>query len=166
MAIFSSTRPTYDHRTWIHPQLCRSMIKSSMMETRHEPNYPQWPTGMECWKILDPSHCLRNRERELQRQRYPRIHRTGFKHWLLPYRHCSMWVMWILNSRSLIIFCYEGYENEESVPIAIRESGLARSELYITSKYWNGNLEGAIRASLNKVLFSFLDYSIEYFCSI
>ena len=47
------------------------------------------------------------------------------------------------------------YNNEESIPIGIRESGLDRSELYITSKYSRGNLEEALRESLNKVLFLF-----------
>ena len=57
----------------------------------------------------------------------------------------------------MLSFCYEVYENEESIPIAIRASGLTRSELYITSKYsnWTPNVEDAIRSSLNKVLFFF-----------
>jgi len=60
-------------------------------------------------------------------------------------------------------FCHidtaEWYENEESIPVAIRESGLTRSEVYITSKYskWTGNIEEAIRASLNKIEIKQLD---------
>ena len=38
--------------------------------------------------ILDSIYCLWNRERE-QGQRYSWVHRTGFRHWVLPYRHCS-----------------------------------------------------------------------------
>ena len=67
----------------------------------------------------------------------------------------------ILNSRTRsflkLIFYYEAYENEESIPIAIRESGLTRSDLYISTKYGGGDtgevsdLEEAIRTSLNKV---------------
>jgi len=50
------------------------------------------------------------------------------------------------------------YQNEEAVAIAIRESGLDRSELYITSKYGGiTSLEEAIRASLNKLEIKHLD---------
>jgi diketogulonate reductase-like aldo/keto reductase len=54
-------------------------------------------------------------------------------------------------------FCHidtaQWYNNEESIPIAIRESGLTRSEVYITSKYstWSSNIEEEIRASLKKL---------------
>ena len=45
----------------------------------------------------------------------------------------------------------KGYQNEEAVALAIRETGLKRSELFITTKYGGGNIENAIRTSLNKV---------------
>jgi len=51
----------------------------------------------------------------------------------------------------------QGYENEEAVAIAIRESGLNRSELYITTKYGGGNIEEAIHTSLNKLEIKQLD---------
>ena len=43
------------------------------------------------------------------------------------------------------------YGNEQAVAIAIRESGLDRSELFITTKFDSGSVEGRIRESLNKV---------------
>ena len=57
----------------------------------------------------------------------------------------------------LELIASKGYQNEEAVAIAIRESGLDRSELYITSKYSGINsLEEAIRASLEKVRYHLL----------
>ena len=76
---------------------------------------------------------------------------TGFCH--IDTAQCDL-CFFILGSLNLILFfCYrdEGYENEESIPIAIRESGLTRSDLYITTKYGGGDLEETIRTSLNKV---------------
>jgi diketogulonate reductase-like aldo/keto reductase len=43
------------------------------------------------------------------------------------------------------------YKNEESVGKAIKESGLSRDELYVTTKYDGGDIQEAIRASLKKV---------------
>jgi hypothetical protein len=39
----------------------------------------------------------------------------------------------------------------ETVGQAVRESGLPRSELYITSKYQHGEIQLSVRASLYKV---------------
>lgn len=44
-----------------------------------------------------------------------------------------------------------GYKNEESVGVAIRESGLDRKELYITTKYDGGDIREEIEKSLKKV---------------
>ena len=43
------------------------------------------------------------------------------------------------------------YGNERAVATAIRESGLDRSDLFITTKYDGGNVEERLRESLNKV---------------
>jgi diketogulonate reductase-like aldo/keto reductase len=43
------------------------------------------------------------------------------------------------------------YKNEESVGQAIHESGSAREELYITTKYYSGDIQQAVRKSLDKV---------------
>jgi len=67
-------------------------------------------------------------------------------------------------------FCHidtaQWYENEESIPIAIRESGLTRSELYITTKYGGGNIEEAIRTSLNKLEIKQLDLYLIHWPSL
>ncbi|KAF8644679.1 hypothetical protein AX16_008339 [Volvariella volvacea WC 439] len=49
------------------------------------------------------------------------------------------------------------YHNEESVGVAIRESGLSRSELYVTSKYGGGNIQQRIRESLSRLGLKHLD---------
>ena len=46
---------------------------------------------------LDPCHCLWNLYRELQRQRYPWIHRTGFEHRFPSYWHRSMWFEFLIS---------------------------------------------------------------------
>jgi diketogulonate reductase-like aldo/keto reductase len=49
------------------------------------------------------------------------------------------------------------YRNEESVGVAIRESGLSRDELYVTTKWSFGNVHDAVRASLSKLGLKQLD---------
>ncbi|KAF8962973.1 NADP-dependent oxidoreductase domain-containing protein [Flammula alnicola] len=49
------------------------------------------------------------------------------------------------------------YQNEESVGTAIRESGLSRSEFYVTSKWGYGNIQEALHASLTKIGLKQLD---------
>ncbi|KAF8174251.1 Aldo/keto reductase [Pholiota molesta] len=43
------------------------------------------------------------------------------------------------------------YQNQESVGLAIRESGLSRAELYLTSKWGFGNIHDALNESLTKI---------------
>lgn len=58
------------------------------------------------------------------------------------------------------------YGNEESVGKAIRDSGLARGEIYVTTKLWNsdhGNVEKAFERSLAKLKLDYVDlYLIHY----
>lgn len=49
---------------------------------------------------------------------------------------------------------FTDYGNEGSVGTAIRESGLARSELYITTKYARDPIQQSVRSSLESVSFS------------
>jgi len=49
------------------------------------------------------------------------------------------------------------YENEQYVGLAIRESGLSRSELYVTSKYGFGDLQKAFHTSLTSLGLKQLD---------
>ena len=43
------------------------------------------------------------------------------------------------------------YNNESSVGTALRETGLARSEFFITTKYFFGDVQEEVRSSLDKV---------------
>jgi len=58
-------------------------------------------------------------------------------------------------------FCHidtaQVYRNEQSVATAIRESGLDRSELFITTKYDGGSVEDRIRESLNNLEMKHVD---------
>ena len=58
------------------------------------------------------------------------------------------------------------YGNEESVGKAIRDSGIARDEIYLTTKLWNsdhGNPERALERSLGKLKMDYVDlYLIHY----
>ncbi|RDB22004.1 hypothetical protein Hypma_010812 [Hypsizygus marmoreus] len=49
------------------------------------------------------------------------------------------------------------YNNEESVGVAIRESALPRSDLYITTKYGYGPIQETVRTSLGKLGLKQLD---------
>jgi len=49
------------------------------------------------------------------------------------------------------------YANEESVGAGLRQSGLARSDFYITTKYNTGDVREAFEASLNKLGLKKLD---------
>lgn len=51
------------------------------------------------------------------------------------------------------------YKNEDSVGTAIRESGLQRSDLYITTKFDGGIIRDALLSSLSKVRFLAFDIS-------
>jgi diketogulonate reductase-like aldo/keto reductase len=58
------------------------------------------------------------------------------------------------------------YGNEESVGNAIRDSGIGRDEIYLTTKLWNsdhGNPERALERSLGKLKMDYVDlYLIHY----
>jgi diketogulonate reductase-like aldo/keto reductase len=51
----------------------------------------------------------------------------------------------------------QAYENESSVGRALRESGRTRPEVYVTTKYFRGNIQVAIRDSLNKLGLKYVD---------
>jgi diketogulonate reductase-like aldo/keto reductase len=52
--------------------------------------------------------------------------------------------------RTLISFLQAIYGNEESVGAALVESGLARTDFYLTTKYDGGDIQKAVRDSLDK----------------
>ncbi|KAG6810669.1 hypothetical protein H0H92_010817 [Tricholoma furcatifolium] len=49
------------------------------------------------------------------------------------------------------------YDNEESVGEAIRETGLLRNDLFVTTKYWQGPIQTSIRESLQKLGLKYVD---------
>uniref|UniRef100_A0A8H7XQC8 NADP-dependent oxidoreductase domain-containing protein n=1 Tax=Psilocybe cubensis TaxID=181762 RepID=A0A8H7XQC8_PSICU len=49
------------------------------------------------------------------------------------------------------------YNNEQYVGVAIKESGLSRDELYVTSKYGFGSVQDAFHGSLSKLGLKYLD---------
>ncbi|KII86667.1 hypothetical protein PLICRDRAFT_43309 [Plicaturopsis crispa FD-325 SS-3] len=51
----------------------------------------------------------------------------------------------------------QAYRNEDSVGKAIKDSGLARSELYVTTKYLRGDIEEGLHASLQKLGLEYVD---------
>ncbi|KAJ7673514.1 Aldo/keto reductase [Mycena rosella] len=51
----------------------------------------------------------------------------------------------------------QAYSTEETVGRAVRESGLPREELYITSKYARGEIQMSVRASLHLLKLQYLD---------
>ncbi|KAJ7486188.1 NADP-dependent oxidoreductase domain-containing protein [Mycena galericulata] len=51
----------------------------------------------------------------------------------------------------------QSYSTEEPVGQAVQESGLPRSDLYITSKYARGEIQLSVRASLYKLKLQYLD---------
>ncbi|KAF8895577.1 Aldo/keto reductase [Infundibulicybe gibba] len=55
------------------------------------------------------------------------------------------------------------YANEESAGVAIRESGLQRSELFVTTKYDRGSIPTAVRDSLSKLGLKQLDLYLIHF---
>jgi len=55
------------------------------------------------------------------------------------------------------------YANEYSVGNAIRESGLKRQELYITTKYASGNIRKAAENSLKQIGTSYVDLYLVHF---
>ena len=54
------------------------------------------------------------------------------------------------------------YRNEEEVGLGLKDSGLAREEVFVTTKLWNtaqrlGNIEGAFERSLERLGLSYVD---------
>ena len=78
------------------------------------------------------------------------------------YNECKQTVLDAFEIGYRSIDTASGYQNEEAVGVAIKESGLAREELFITTKLWiadNGYEETkkAFELSLNKLQLDYLD---------
>lgn len=71
-------------------------------------------------------------------------------------------VLWALENGYRHIDTAAIYKNETDVGIAIKESGIARNEIYVTTKLWNddirsGNVRGALETSLEKLQIDYID---------
>jgi len=110
-----------------------------------------WPL---VWHATDTSHSIWHWHC-LVRPWCDRICRTSPRVWVRPYRYrrqsvplrlCAYQSHTDASARACLV-----YGNEDSVGVAIHESALSREELYITTKYDGGDIQEAIRTSLNKV---------------
>ena len=76
--------------------------------------------------------------------------KTGFTHIDTAHRECRRSYLTCHLAKGTAV-----YRNEQDVGTAIRQSGLARSDLYITTKYGGGaDIQQAVRISLSKVRFA------------
>jgi len=93
--------------------------------------------------------------------------RLGLGVWLISSgKSCESAVRAALDAGYRHIDTAAFYGNEESVGKAIRDSGIARDEIYLTTKLWNsdhGNPERALERSLGKLKLDYVDlYLIHY----
>ncbi|KAG5652489.1 hypothetical protein H0H81_004845 [Sphagnurus paluster] len=58
------------------------------------------------------------------------------------------------------------YSNEDSVGEAIRETGLAREDIFVTTKYASGAIQDTIRTSLNKLGLKYVDLYLIHFPTV
>ncbi|MBB5423757.1 2,5-diketo-D-gluconate reductase B [Paraburkholderia sp. JPY158] len=90
------------------------------------------------------------------------IPRLGFGTFRMPGNDCQPVVESALEVGYRHIDTAEMYQNEESVGAAIASSGVARDELFVTTKVWHENLEPnalrrAFATSLEKLRLDFVD---------
>ena len=95
------------------------------------------------------------------------IPRFGLGVWLISSgKSCESAVRAALDAGYRHIDTAAFYGNEESVGKAIRDSGIAREEIYVTTKLWNsdhGDPEQALERSLGKLKMDYVDlYLIHY----
>ncbi|MGZ9257728.1 MAG: aldo/keto reductase [Candidatus Binatia bacterium] len=95
------------------------------------------------------------------------IPRLGLGVWLISSgKSCESAVRAALDAGYRHIDTAAYYGNEESVGKAVRESGIPRGEIYLTTKLWNsdhGNPERALERSLGKLKMDYVDlYLIHY----
>ena len=62
-------------------------------------------------------------------------------------RECVNAVRWALELGYRHIDTAQAYQNEESVGLALKESGIPRDEVFLTTKFWPGNSDPAAEAA-------------------
>ena len=95
------------------------------------------------------------------------IPQLGLGVWRIPAgRKCERAVLAAIEAGYRHIDTASFYGNEESVGAAMRASGIAREEIFVTTKLWNsdhGNPERALANSLRKLKLDYVDlYLIHY----
>ena len=107
-----------------------------------------WHVSREC----NPGHRIRDVD-PWQRSGSYRPGRPGDFRWIQPYRR-ALWRWSSFAADPVRPDTAQSYLNEEEAGIALRESGLARKDIFITTKYsgLNGlDIESSIQNSLKNV---------------
>jgi diketogulonate reductase-like aldo/keto reductase len=86
----------------------------------------------------------------------------GLGTWRLAGDECVRAVRWALDAGYRHIDTAAMYGNEDAVGVAVRASGLARDEIFVTTKIWRddvapGDLERAAEASLRRLRLGYAD---------
>jgi diketogulonate reductase-like aldo/keto reductase len=84
----------------------------------------------------------------------------GFGTWKLQGVEATQAVLWALQAGYRLLDTASIYGNETEVGEAVRQSGLARSEIFVTTKLWPTNffrVETAFSASLKRLGLSYVD---------
>jgi diketogulonate reductase-like aldo/keto reductase len=87
---------------------------------------------------------------------------VGLGTWRLAGDECVRAVRWALDAGYRHIDTASMYGNEDAVGVAVRASGLARDEIFVTTKIWRddiapGDLERAAEASLRRLRLGYAD---------
>jgi diketogulonate reductase-like aldo/keto reductase len=87
---------------------------------------------------------------------------VGLGTWRLVGDECVRAVRWALDAGYRHIDTASMYGNEDAVGVAVRASGLARDEIFVTTKIWRddvapGDLERAAEASLRRLRLGYAD---------
>ena len=118
------------------------------------------------FREYDSGNCIRD-VGHWQRSRSYRPSRPGHFRWIQPYRQAlGIWsLIAVFTVDSVRPDTAQVYRNEEEAGKAVRESGLARNEIFITTKYsgLNGlDIETSIQNSLKNVSTASLGSSLCY----
>jgi 2,5-diketo-D-gluconate reductase B len=99
------------------------------------------------------------------------IPQLGYGTWNHPGDECYNGVLWALEAGYRHLDCAEGYKNEDEVGRAIADSGVARKDLFITTKvapesYAPGNILPTVKRSLEKLRVEQVDLLLLHWPSI
>lgn len=97
-----------------------------------------------------------NREQEMTEKSVNSIPQMGYGTWNRPDDEAYRGVLWALEAGCRHIDTAQGYDNEEHVARGIKDSGIARSDIFITTKvkpdnFGPGQMMPSVRDSLAKL---------------